>query len=136
VKVLVVDDDTFERQVYSLIFGKEGMCVDSANDVDSAIEKAKSFAPDIVILDLHLAEGSGFDVVRALKLDPLTKNIPIIFLSSDSDPKSARISSFVGAIDYLEKGSDVERLAKYVKEMALVESISNSLKSIKRLLQD
>jgi two-component system phosphate regulon response regulator PhoB len=133
-RVLVVDDESFERNLYKLMFGADGTEVESASDGDEAVIKAISFKPDIIVLDLNLGESSGFDVIRRLRKLKETKNIPVIFVSGDADAHNVKKGYFLGAVDYLQKGNDVVRMVKYIRELALLESISSNLQRVKEIL--
>ena len=69
----------------------------------TAIKIARKFSPDIILLDIIMPERDGFEVAEILKSDPLTKDIPIIFVTS-RDEDFDEIRGFeLGAVDYITK---------------------------------
>lgn len=134
IKVLVVDDDLFERDCYNLMFEAEGVTVESASSADEAVLKALMFRPDMILLDLDLGDSNGFQVIKRLRTHKDTKDIPVIFISGDVDVENVRQGFYLGAADYIQKGSDFGNLIRYVKEFAILESISNNLQRVKEIL--
>jgi two-component system, cell cycle response regulator DivK len=82
--ILIVDDFEANRELNSFILSSEGFRVDSATDGQEALHKTLHLLPDLIILDLSLPDMSGWDVVRRLKSDDKTKQIPIIVLTGYS----------------------------------------------------
>lgn len=134
IKVLIVDDDVFERDCYNIMFQAEGVTAESASSADEAVLKALIFQPDMILLDLNLGDSSGFQVIKRLRTHKDTKGIPVIFISSDIDVENVRQGFYLGAADYIQKGSDFRSLIRYVKEFAILESISSNLQRIKEIL--
>jgi len=81
-RVLVVDDEPFNRDWLSHVLEPAGFAVVEATGGRQAIELAKSEKPDLVLLDLMMPEVSGFDVVEALRADDKTREMPIMVLTS------------------------------------------------------
>ncbi|HLQ15617.1 MAG TPA: response regulator [Candidatus Eisenbacteria bacterium] len=82
VRVLVVDDESANRDWLAGILEPAGFGVISASGGAEAIELARSRKPDLVLLDLLMPEVTGFDVVEALRSDEATRQIPIMVLTS------------------------------------------------------
>jgi CheY-like chemotaxis protein len=82
--VLVVDDDAWMRSVLTDLLPVEGYKVEEAGNGTSAIRLARKDRPDVVILDLVLPGMSGLDVLRELKSDSWTSNIPVIVFGADT----------------------------------------------------
>lgn len=80
--VLVVDDDAWMRSVLADLLPAEGYKVEEASDGANGIRLAKADRPDVVILDLAMPELSGVEVLRELKSDSGTTNIPVIIFSA------------------------------------------------------
>jgi two-component system cell cycle response regulator DivK len=79
--ILVVDDTRDLRDLYSLYLRHVGMRAETAITVAEAIEKAGMYSPDLIVMDLFLADASGEEAIRRLKMDARTKHIPILGLS-------------------------------------------------------
>jgi two-component system, cell cycle response regulator DivK len=79
--ILVVDDTRDLRDLYSLYLRHVGMRAETARTVAEALEQAVECHPDLIVMDLFLADASGEEAVRRLKTDVRTKHIPILGLS-------------------------------------------------------
>src|SRR2546430_15530128 len=99
-RVLVVEDDEDIAQALQRSLRMEGYEVRSACDGHAALEQGRSFAPDLVILDLGLPGLDGLDVARSLRADD---DVPILILTA-RDALEARVEGLdAGADDYLVK---------------------------------
>jgi len=82
-KVLLVDDEARTTLLIKLNLEKTGHYeVQSVNDPQIALDKAKAFHPDVIVLDMVMPGMDGGDVKRRLREDPATNRIPIIFLTA------------------------------------------------------
>src|SRR4051794_11474316 len=100
-KLLVVDDDEASCRLVRAIFTPEGFEVSAAHDGNTGLERAQLEEPDVVILDLHLPERDGIEVLAQLrKTNPL---LPVIMLTAHVDVKTAVRATRLGAFDYLTK---------------------------------
>lgn len=101
-KILVIDD---ERLNIQLLF--EGLSDDygilAASNGVEGLKTAKEQQPDLILLDIILGDMHGHDVCKALKQDPTTKNIPIIFVTSQDTPEDEMEGLELGAVDYFKK---------------------------------
>ena len=102
-KVLVVDDDSdiVELLEYNLI--KEGYSVLTASNGKKAIEIAKTFLPDLILLDIMMPQLDGIETGRILRQNPDIKNTYILFLTARSEEYSEVAAFEVGADDYITK---------------------------------
>jgi CheY-like chemotaxis protein len=98
--VLLVDDVVDARDMYALYFKHVGVKVATANDGRSALAAARSDRPDIIVLDLAMPGVTGWDVLRELKGDPRTRDIPVLVLSGQRAQEGALRA---GADAYCEK---------------------------------
>lgn len=119
-KVLVVDDEKDIANLVQRYLEKRGYLVIKAYDGEQAIKIAKEELPDIITLDIMMGQVDGFDVLRILKEDPNTTNIPVIILSIVSDEHKAYR---LGAADYITKPIDQKKL---------IETISSALEDMER----
>ena len=102
-KVLIADDepDILEILKYNLL--KEGYQVVTAKDGDEAIEKAKMFNPDLIVLDIMMPKKNGVEVCEILRLLPAFKSTLILFLTALSDENTQIRGLETGADDYINK---------------------------------
>lgn len=111
--ILVVDDDEAVLESIRLILEDEGFLVDTA--VDGAImqEKLKKGLPDLIIIDYRLPGENGTELTKNLKKNRITKNIPIVIVSSHD---VSSLAKNVGATDFFEKPFDIEILLNIVSK--------------------
>ena len=103
--ILIVDDDLTLREMYVERLKAEGFSVDAAKDGEEAILKAKTGHPNVILLDIMMPKINGLDVLKMLKSDDETKDIPVLLLTAliqDID-KTKGMSS--GADDYIVKSA-------------------------------
>lgn len=80
-KILVVDDEEELLGLIDKTLSAEGYEVTTATTAQDAMNKARTFAPDLILIDIVLPDMEGPEAIRILSEDPLTGNIPAIFLS-------------------------------------------------------
>jgi CheY-like chemotaxis protein len=74
------------------------------------LELVREYRPDVVLMDLHLPDLDGREVLKRLKADSATADIPVVVLSADATASQVEQLRVAGAADYLTKPIDVERL--------------------------
>lgn len=116
--ILIVDDEPDVRQVLGKALEAEGFSILTADNGKDALMITRQELPDIVILDLLMPDISGGSVGLTLKEDPLTKDIPIIFLSCTFAEKGSHHNGplFAGNIR-LAKPYDIVKLLKAVNQL-------------------
>ncbi|MEK7600312.1 MAG: response regulator [Patescibacteria group bacterium] len=107
IKVLLVEDDPPIRRMYENAFERAGFRVSSAYDGTLVRETILNNPPDIVILDVMMPNFDGIATLKDLKINPKTKDIPVIMLSAYDDPELIKKALDLGAAYYLVK-SNVE----------------------------
>jgi CheY-like chemotaxis protein len=103
-KVLLVDDSKFFRMANEHALSRAGFEVSIAADGEEALQVVNDKLPDIILLDMMLPKISGPEVLRALKANPATMDIPVIVLTSLSQRNEEKLLS-EGAAAYLEKST-------------------------------
>jgi sigma-B regulation protein RsbU (phosphoserine phosphatase) len=101
--ILVVDDTALNAVLVKSILEAEGFCTLTAGDGPSARQLSRTRQPDLILLDVLMPGETGFETCAQLKSDPLTADIPIIFLSSLDDVKSKVAGLKIGGVDYIAK---------------------------------
>jgi CheY-like chemotaxis protein len=120
-KVLLVDDSKFFRMANEHALSKAGFEVSTAVDGEEALQVVNDKLPDIILLDMMLPKISGPDVLKALKANPATMDIPVIVLTSLSQRNEEKLLS-EGAAAYLEK-STLELDKNSYRLVATVETV-------------
>ena len=102
-KILVIDDDPVVHFLISEILSDEDYITEFAPSGKEGLQKVKEEKIDLILLDIMIPEMDGFDVCERLQKDPLSSDIPVIFLSAKDDDQSYIRGFDLGAIDYLTK---------------------------------
>ncbi len=102
-RILLVEDDGFLLNMYADKFRAEGFEVFIADNGVKALKLTKEKLPDIILLDVILPKMDGFEVLRELKKDAGTKNIPVILLTNLSQKEEVKKGEELGADDFLIK---------------------------------
>lgn len=111
-KILIVDDDNNIAELISLYLTKECFETMIANDGETALLMADSFAPNLILLDLMLPGIDGYQVCREIRAKSAT---PIIMLSAKGEIFDKVLGLELGADDYMEKPFDSKELVARVK---------------------
>ena len=104
-KVLLVEDDKMILDMYTLKFAQEGYKVFQAENGKDGLVMAKKENPDIILLDIILPQMDGFSVLKKLKSDSDTKNMPVVLLTNLGQDGDVKKGLELGAIDYLIKAN-------------------------------
>ncbi len=115
--ILVVDDERVIRRILHIMLVQAGWAVDEAADGLEAIQKIQDNQPDMVILDIMMPHIDGLSVLRLLRKNPKTADLPIIILSAKTDDKSVQKGLEMGATRYLTKPVGQEILINTVREV-------------------
>lgn len=121
VKILLVEESLAIRRANESVLNKAGYEVITAEDGESALEQARQSKPDLILLDMILPKMSGPEVLRHLKEEAATAEIPVVVLSSLTEKNRQKLLE-EGAEDYIEKGSlmplpNVNLLAKKLENI-------------------
>jgi len=105
VKVLLVEDDSFLRDICYKKLKKEGFNVAMAVDGEEAVKKISEFMPAIVLLDIILPAMDGFEVLKEIRAhkNKVVKNVPVIMLTNLGQEEDNKKALDLGASDYLVK---------------------------------
>lgn len=114
-RVLIVDDDEDFTDLITSTLGNEGMLVKALNDPTNVLEVLEEYSPDLMLLDVMMPGILGFDVCKKVRGTGRWQDLPIIFLTAQTDLAS-RLSAFdSGGDDYLPKPVINVELLKRVK---------------------
>lgn len=116
-KILIIEEDRFLVKLYGDKLRREGFEVIEAVSSEEGLHKVFEEKPDLIILDLVLPRKSGFEVLSEIKLEPETKDIPVIILSNLGQQSDIKKALELGATIYLIKTEiSVNQLPEIVKE--------------------
>ena len=101
--ILVVDDNPTNIELLLVYLHEKEYRILVTRDGQSAIKRAITVQPDLILLDIMMPGMDGFETCKILKENPTTKNIPIIFMTALSDIQTKLKGFKLGAIDYITK---------------------------------
>ncbi len=104
-RILFIEDESALQKTLGEVLRENGYEVISALDGETGIKSAKTKKPDLILLDLILPKLSGFEVLKQLKKDEETKNIPVIVLTNLEEVKDVEKAMELGATTYLVKAN-------------------------------
>ena len=108
--ILVADDDELLRELLVFKLSGRGYSVLTAEDGESALQIARQFIPQLVVLDAMMPVRNGFDVLREIKADPSTSGVPVIMLTARKLESDIVSALDLGASDYLVKPFNPQEL--------------------------
>lgn len=129
-KVLIVDDEKDILEFLSYNLEKEGFIVHTALNGKSAIEKAKKYKPDLIILDVMMPEMDGITTCQEIRSIPEISNTLILFLTARSEEYSELAGFDAGADDYVAKPIKPKLLISRIKALLKRNKIKASAKNI------
>jgi len=116
--ILIVDDEQDVIDLLALHFLKDpNYTISTANNGVTALEKARSQSPCIIILDLLLPQMSGLEVCKRLKGDRVTRDIPILIVTAKTDEADRITGLELGADDYVTKPFSPREVVLRVKAL-------------------
>lgn len=116
--ILIADDDRVLAAALSAHFTKAGMHVDVAFDAMQAVMMATRIHADLIVLDISMPGGTGFDVLRRLKTNVRTMLIPVLVLTGSAEPIAARQRALeMGAAGFMTKSSDHAAITQTVMQL-------------------
>lgn len=126
-EILIVDDELANLQLLSDLLSNAGYGVRPTRDPQLAIESTIARQPDLILLDVKMAEMDGFEVCRQLKQIESTRDIPILFVSALTDMRD-RIRCFeVGGVDFISKPFQEQEVLARVRTHLVLRSMQAEL---------
>jgi len=130
-KILIIDDEKANLKILSETF-KEDVDVILAKSGQQGLDKAIKYRPDLILLDIIMPDMDGFQVIGHLKSNPLTSNIPVIFVTGEMDVDKEERGIELGACDYIQKPFHVAIIKARVRlhlrmarQTAMLERLAN-----------
>ncbi|MGH2567934.1 MAG: response regulator, partial [Bacteroidota bacterium] len=114
-KILVVEDDPAQLQTILAVLKKNEFDVIGADNGIDAAEVAKTQSPDLIVSDIHMDRGGGYDLLASLRNDPKTSTIPVILITAMPGESGFRKSMELGADDFLPKPFEPSELIAAVR---------------------
>ena len=100
--ILVVDDTANTLELIATMLGSDHRVL-TASDGETAIKLAMQEEPDLILLDIRMPGMDGYQICRTLKADPVTREIPVVFVTAMDEEREEAKGLELGAIDYITK---------------------------------
>jgi CheY-like chemotaxis protein len=124
-KILVAEDERDIRELIGLTLRFSGYEVELAKNGEEAVQMASDVLPDLILMDVRMPRMTGYQACAALKKDPVTKDIPVVFLSAKGQDREIQEGLDVGATEYILKPfapddltHQVERILKKLEDQS------------------
>lgn len=127
-KILAVDDNKEALFALEEILVSQGYSVETASDGKETIAKIKSFAPELVLLDIQMPEPDGYEVTKIIKADPKLKYTIIVLLSAKDNLDDVVFGLEQGADDYIKKPFKKEELLARISAALRLRNTYNLIK--------
>lgn len=114
-KILLVEDEKLTRSFITKMIEDLGYTVDSCENGEEAIQKIKSYQPDLIISDVLMPEYSGLQLLNYVQKKILV-NIPILLISTLDERVMAEMVEDVGAVGFIPKPPSKEMLASKISD--------------------
>ena len=119
-KIIIIEDEEVLLDLLKKKLVQEGYQVIVARDGQEGLDKIKTEAPDLILLDIVMPKKGGFDVMKELNEDNKLKDIPVIVISNSGQPIELDRIKKLGAVDWLIKTNFnpqevVGKVKKYLK---------------------
>ncbi len=117
-KVLVCDDERHIVRLIQVNLERQGYQVVTAFDGKEGLEKIRAEKPNLVVLDVMMPYMDGFEVLKSIRREPETENLPVIMLTAKAQDKDVFEGYHYGADMYLTKPFNPMELVTFVKRIA------------------
>jgi DNA-binding response OmpR family regulator len=116
-RVLVIDDEAPIRLLCRVNLEAEGIRVSEAGDGPGGLDLARAQQPDVILLDVMMPGLDGWRVAEMLLDDPVTSDIPIVFLTARADVRDRARGIDLGGLEYITKPFNPVELASLVRRV-------------------
>jgi two-component system, cell cycle response regulator DivK len=102
-RILVVEDNDLNRKLFCDVLRSQGFVVEPVSDGLEALDRARDFVPNLIIMDIQLPNVSGLDLIEAAKADRLLRTIPVLAVTAYAGKGDEERIRDAGADSYLAK---------------------------------
>ena len=127
-RIIVVDDDLMSLKLAKRVFDKagiEGSYLSLSSEAIALTDGPE--VPDLILLDVHMPDISGFEVLKRWKADPRYRRVPVVFLTGDDDVKTETAGLRAGAADFIRKPFAAEVLLTRVRNIIELNRLHNDM---------
>ena len=124
-RILITDDNQQNCELLEAYLSGESVEIEMAFDGHEALAKVETFHPDIILLDIMMPRMSGYEVFKQLKLNPATKDIPILMVTALNEMGDIEKAVNAGCDDFLTKPVNRLELTTRVRSLLRVRRLTN-----------
>ncbi|MBI4710182.1 MAG: response regulator, partial [Nitrospirae bacterium] len=130
------DDEEKNLRLMTAILKNYGYDYETAKNGMEALEKAKTFSPDLIFLDIMMPEMDGYEACKKLKENPETQRIPVVMVTALTERESRLKGLEAGANDFLAKPVDHAELMVRTKNLLKVKEFEDFLQNYNKILEE
>ena len=134
-KILIVDDVPNNLRLLSTALTSQGYQIRCAKSGKMALMSVRNDLPHLILLDISMPELSGYQVCQQLKSDPLTRSIPIIFLSAQDNSRDRAKAFTIGGMDFIGKPFQIEEVLARVQNQLTLQAANAQIKTLNEELE-
>ena len=134
-RILIADDNEANRELLEAYLADLDCVTETAEDGQQTVEKAASFEPDLILLDVMMPKLSGFEVCEKIKADPKLKRIMILMMTALNELGDIERAVDAGANDFLSKPVNRITLLKRVENMLLLKGVTDENERLRQYIQ-
>jgi len=116
-RIFVVDDDPAMVEAVAAVLSLDGFDVDGASDSTAALRAVLSDPPALLVLDVNMPGLTGWELCEIVRRQPLTRDLPVLFLTGRSEVRDRITAMQVGGTDHLTKPFHAEELRARVRAL-------------------
>lgn len=116
-RVLLIEDEPNIIEAISFILSRDGWTVHTHEDGTSAMDKVLALPPDMIILDVMLPGRSGFDILRDLRDNEVTRQTPVMMLTARGQDKDRELAMRLGASLFMTKPFSNSEVRDHVRNL-------------------
>ncbi len=130
-KILIAEDEPATRFIFATILKDRGYDVVTCENGRECIGIMKNEKPDTIILDIQMPDMDGFEVLKVLKSNPETNDIPVIIVSGNAEPQNIKRAFDLGATEFIAKPANIEELLIRVSNVLKIKKTNDELKKLR-----
>lgn len=134
VRILIVDDDEQVRGFLRRLLLRSGYTVEESGTAAGAMELVRANPPDLVLLDLHLPDRSGHEVLEEIRAEPATRLLPVVMLTGSTSPAEKIRAQAEGVTDFLAKPFSPEELVPRVRALVMLKQFADEHEHAERVI--
>lgn len=116
-RVLLIEDEPNIIEAISFVLSRDGYTVHTHEDGETAMDKLRKATPDMVILDVMLPGKSGFDILRDMRDEAQTADLPVLMLTAKGQAKDRELALRLGANHFMTKPFSNREVREHVRNV-------------------